>query len=280
MHLLAILVVLIIVWQLRQGDIFAAVTWSERWLRSLFLLLFPPLLLLITAIAIVCMGCSGKMLGIEASWLGYWISIGFLIFAGYQLLNLAILGDRSVRNINTYQQISIAGTTARILDTDFPYSAQIGFWHSELVISRGLLTTLDKEHLEAVFAHEQAHVYYRDTFWFFWFGWMRSLTPWLPKTKSLWQELLLLRELRADRRAAEQVDSLLLAESLLTVARIPLESSVTLCANFSDLAFGDRLTERIDFLLAETESIPATTWRNWSWLSLLFLPLLTIPLHY
>jgi Zn-dependent protease with chaperone function len=280
MHLIAILILLTVVWLIRQTKVSSTRSWLERWRRSLFLLLFPPLLLLTSAIAIMCMGCSGSMLGIKAGWLGYTLSAGFLIFTGCCLLNLVAQGDHSLRKLATHEQKLIGRTPARILDLDFPYSAQIGFWNSELVISRGLLTVLDEEHLAAVFAHEQAHVYYRDTFWFFWLGWVRSFTFWLPNTELLWQELLLLRELRADRQAAQQTDSLLLAESLLTLAKAPFEFSTALCANFSHPVTGDRLNQRIDFLLAEAEPIPTSRWQNWSWICLLFLPLLTIPLHY
>ena len=280
MHLIVIFLVLTIVWQLRQWEIPLSGVWSDRWKQCLFLFLFPPLLLLTTAVAIICMGFHGTMLGVKASWIGYSIALGFVVVAGCLLLNLAYQGDRSIKQLRQYPQQKILSHTARILNIDFPYSAQIGFWHPELVISRGLLTTLDAEHLEAVLAHEQAHAYYHDTFWFFWLGWLRNLTTWLPNTELLWQELLLLRELRADRHAADRVDYLLLAESLLTVAQAPMESSTILTASFNDAAFSDRLSTRIDFLLAETESIPATKWQSWSWISWLFLPLLTIPLHY
>jgi Zn-dependent protease with chaperone function len=49
-------------------------------------------------------------------------------------------------------------------------------------------------------AHEQAHAHYRDTFWFFW---LNVLTSWLPHTEALWQEILFLREIRADEKAKE-----------------------------------------------------------------------------
>ena len=280
MHLIVIFIALAVVWRLRQQEILSTEQWSERWYRTLFLLIFPPLILLITAIAIICMGFSGSMLGIKASWLGYGVAAGYLTFAVAWLIVQAYQGHRSLRKLRTYEQQALAGKMARILDTDFPYSAQIGFWHSELVISRGLLSTLDEEHLQAVLAHEQAHIDYRDTFWFFWLGWMRQLAAWLPNTELLWQELLLLRELRADRLAAEHIDPLLLAESLLTVAKAPLESSMMLAADFSTPLIGKRLSERIDFLLAENNSISETTWRSWSWIFWLFLPLFTIPLHY
>lgn len=283
MHLLVILIVIAIAWIIRRRSILGAVTWSERWHKALFLLLFPALLLLTTAIAILSMGCDGAMLGFEAGFLGYFISATLVFFALCCLLKLAYQGNCSLNKLNSYQPQLLAGTTARIVELDFPYSAQIGFWNSELVISRGLLTTLDEEHLAAVLAHEQAHVYYRDTFWFFWLGLIRSFTLWLPNTEALWQELLLLRELRADRKAAEEVDFLLLAESLLTVVKAPYESSNVLCANFDHATVGDRLNERINSLLAQPEPISIDQinyWQNWSWVCWLFLPLMTIPLHY
>ncbi|NJL22358.1 MAG: hypothetical protein HC895_18575 [Leptolyngbyaceae cyanobacterium SM1_3_5] len=105
---------------------------------------------------------------------------------------------------------------------------------------------------------------------------MRQLTAWLPRTEALWQELLLLRELRADRRAAQQVDPLLLAESLLLVVQSPLQEE-EYCAAFSAIAPATRLEERIDALLGEPiadESIAV----SWLWL-LPILPLLTLLLH-
>jgi Zn-dependent protease with chaperone function len=279
MHLLAILSVVILAIIIRYQSTSATGEWSQRWYRNLFLLCFPGLLLLTTAITVLYMGCHGEMLGVKAGSVGCFISGGLILFASGSLLKLAVQGDRSIRQVHNYSQQAIGETTARILEFDLPYSAQIGFWKSELVISRGLLTTLDREHLAAVVAHEQAHVEYRDTFWFFWLGWIRSFSFWLPNTEVLWHELLLLRELRADRKAAESVDFLLLAESLLAVAKAPLEAPVW-CVGLNDAQIGDRLQERIDSLLNQTESVPDNRWQNWSWLCLLVMPLLTIPLHY
>jgi Zn-dependent protease with chaperone function len=280
MHLLTILIIITIAWIIRHGAISKNSSWSERWQTTLFLFLFPSLLLLITALAILYMGCHGVMLGVQAGSLGCAVAASLLLFAWGLLIKLAYQGHYSIQKLATYQQILIGEKQARIIDTELPYSAQIGFWNSQLVVSRGLLDTLDTEHLSAVLAHEQAHVHYRDTFWFFWLGWIRSFTFWLPYTEQLWQELLLLRELRADRQAASEIDFLLLAESLLTVAQAPLESDSSLCANFNHSVLGDRLNERINFLLETTEPIPVNKWHNWSWLCLVFLPLLTIPLHY
>ena len=279
MHLFAIAIVVVIAWIIRYGSVSSKTSWLKRWHRALFLLLFPPLLLLTTAFAVLYMGCHGAMLGIEVSSLGCIISASLILFSLGCLIKLIYRGDRSIARLVTYRQQTVGRATARIIDTDLPYSAQIGFWQSELVVSTGLIAALDEEHLAAVIAHEQAHLYYRDTFWFFWLGWIRSFTFWLPNTEVLWQELLLLRELRADRKAATEVDFLLLAESLLIVAKAPLDSPIW-CAGLNHLSISDRLNERIDSLLGEPESIPASRWQNWSWLCLLVLPLLTIFLHY
>ncbi|PSB11451.1 Zn-dependent protease with chaperone function [Pleurocapsa sp. CCALA 161] len=279
MHLLAISTVVILATIIRYQSTPSSGEWSQRWYKTLFLFCFPGLLLLTTAITVLYMGCHGEMLGVKAGSVGCFISAGLILFASGCLVKLAIQGDRSIRQVRNYPTQVIGQTAARILEFDLPYSAQIGFWKSQLVISRGLLTTLDSEHITAVIAHEQAHVEYRDTFWFFWLGWIRSFSFWLPNTELLWQELLLLRELRADRKAAESVDFLLLAESLLAVAKAPLESPLC-CVSLNDAQIGDRLSERISSLLNQTESVPDNRWYNWSWLCLLLMPLLTIPLHY
>lgn len=288
MHLLAILAVLTLACLIRDyatrsltdRSIATAKNWSQRWYKTLFLFLFPSLLLVTTAITILYMGCHGRMLGVRAGSLGCIISASLLLFAVGCLFKLAYQASRAIRQLDRYSEQLVEGATARILDTDLPYSAQVGFWHSQLVVSSGLIATLDREHLRAVIAHEQAHLHYRDTFWFFWLGWVRSFTFWLPQTEALWQELLLLRELRADRKAAERVDFLLLAESLLTLAKAPLEASPIWCANLIHPAIGNRLNERIDSLLESTEPVSSDRWHNWVWVGLLFLPWLTIPLHY
>ena len=278
MHLLAILIAVILAYTVRQKSISSDKKWSQRWYETLFLFLFPSLLLLTTAFTILYMGCHGEMLGVKAGSLGCIVSASSLLFACGCLVKLAYRGNRSICQLDAYPRITVGNTTARILDLDLPYSAQVGFWQSELVVSSGLLALLDEEHLAAVIAHERAHLYYRDTFWFFWLGWIRSLSFWLPNTETLWQELLLLRELRADRKAAEEVDFLLLAESLLTFAKAPLEPCRVCQANLNHLGIGDRLEERINSLLEPRETTKVPGWRNWLWLGLL-LPVLTIPLH-
>jgi hypothetical protein len=225
------------------------------------------------------MGTQGQMLGLPVGWIGYLLALGFLGVAGFLLLHLAAQGRRSLHQIRTYPTFSVGDNRGHILDTATLFAAQVGFWTPELVISQGLLNRFDSDQLNAVLTHEQAHRHYRDTFWFFWLGWLRQVTAWLPHTEPLWQELLLLRELRADSWAAQKVDSLLLAESLLLVVQSPLLNGEQHCAAFGGSALSDRLEERIETLLGEPELTDAIPWSNWSWLLLSFLPLLTLPLH-
>ena len=170
MHLAMILTALALALVVRLITPESTGSWSQRWHKALFLFLFPPLLLMMTALAIVCMGADGQMLGLKASWLGYGLGSIFLMVATGLLCKSAYQAWQSQQEIGTYPQASIQGERVRILETNLPYSAQIGLWQPNLVISRGLLAILDQEHLEAVLAHEQAHLEYRDTFVFFWVG--------------------------------------------------------------------------------------------------------------
>lgn len=278
MHFLMMVVGLGLAWGVRCFASGATGNLAKRWQQTLGLFLFSPLLLLMTAIAILCMGPTGRMLGHWEGWLSYDLALGFLVWAIASGIKLAWEGHQTVQRLRQSPVIEINGNTARLLDTAELYSAQVGFWQPELVVSQGLLATLDDDHLEAVLVHEHAHARYHDTFWFFWLGWLRRLTCWLPHTEDLWQDLLMLRELRADQHAATQVDPLVLAESLLLVVSAPLMQP-EVCAAFSWAASRDRLTERIDSLLADSAPVaPANLW-SISWLLLVLLPLMTIPLH-
>ena len=279
MHLLMIAIALSLAWGLRLIPITSHGTWSARWQRALFSFLISPLILVTTALAIVVMGRQGSMLGLPASGLSYGLAVVFLLITLILGLQLYDRAQKTCEKINKYPSQTIAGNSVKFLALDLPYIAQIGFWKPQLVLSQGLLDSLEPEQLTAVLAHEQAHVYYRDTFWFFFLGWLRSVTSWLPNTEVLWQELLLLREIRADLQAAQTVDALVLAESLLMVAQTPSQSPLCFCATLYSALNSDRLTQRIDALIGTSKLPNKTNLWCWSWLLLVFIPWLAIPLH-
>jgi Zn-dependent protease with chaperone function len=283
MHLILILAALIVACSVRLRWSVSCNNWTRRWERSLVLFLFPPLLLLATATAILFMGIGGQMLGIqilgiEEGKLSYLLAVTYLTIAAFWLMKLAIDGIVFVKQIRSYPQQKIAGKTVRVLNTPALFSALVGFWKPEFAVTSGLLKALDAARLQAVIAHEQAHYYYRDTFWFFWLGWLRQITAWLPQTQALWEELLTLRELRADAKAAVKVDSLLLAEALLLVASYP-QGYLDIACVVGAAGLPNRLEERIDALLTETEMPSKLNRWFWSWLILTLLPLVTVPFH-
>lgn len=254
-------------------------TWSERWQRTLTLFLLPPLLLFTSAIAIIWMGPHGRMVWVGNDWLSYDLASGFLGFAILYLGKLAGSGWRMVQQVRTYPIVRLSNNSFRLIDLPTPYSAQIGFWEPELAIAQGLLDTLSPEHLEAVLAHEQAHYRYRDTWSFFWLGWVRQVTAWLPQTEVMWQELLILREIRADRWASTQTDPLLVAEALLSIAQHNPVFPEYVCAAFSQMASPNRLDRRIEALITTTDPIEHLSIWSWAWLLLTVLPLFAVPFH-
>ncbi len=274
----------------------SSMSWQRRWHQTLVTFVVPPLLLLTTAIAVVAMGYSSTHPWAHP-WdghLSYIAALSFLSAAlaiGIYLVWIALNTWREMshypkRLICTGADSNASQVMARILNVPALFSAQVGLWSSELVVSQGLLTHLDDEHLAAVLAHEAGHGYYRDTFWFFWLGGLRRLTAWLPYSESLWQDLLLLREIRADRWAARSVDTLVLAESLMSVITAPLMAE-PLYAGFSCAAPQSRLAQRIDALLC-LETLPVSEITSdfvilpWQWMAIAcaLTPLLTIPFHY
>ncbi|MEQ8970990.1 MAG: M56 family metallopeptidase [Coleofasciculus sp. C1-SOL-03] len=278
-HLILILSALAVAW-------FTRISWSrnedsypQRWQNALSKFLFGPLLLIMTAISIVCMGPQGEMVWRWEGWFSYGVAGAFLGYVGVSGLKLAFAGWRSWQQVRTYPQHTVHDRRIRLLNTPLVFSAQVGFWQPELVVSQGLLETLDADHLQAVLTHEDGHFYYRDTFWFFWLGWMRQFSYGLSNTEALWQELLLLREIRADQWAAQRVDFLLLAESLLTVVSTPLMHSESVCAAFSCTAPKNRLQERIEALLTEIHLPNQTYLYLLIWFLGSCLPLLLIPFH-
>lgn len=288
MHLTLIFVTLTLALGLRYGTTLISNRPSLSHLQvrtSLFfgLFLLPPLLLLTAALAILCMGTKGIMAQGIGGWLSYWLSLLWWLVAGLTLVTLTFQGQQTLHHIRHQPELTLGHYPARLVDHPELFSGQIGFWEPELVVTQGLIDRLTPEQLQAVLAHEQAHHHYRDTFWFFWLGWLRSLTQWLPQTDFLWQELLLWREIRADAYAGRVVDPLVLAESLLLVVRQPLNYPDHFCAAFNLPLPQHRLDRRIDALLGTLLEDAAPEFRLqtwcWGWLLLGFIPLLIVPFH-
>jgi Zn-dependent protease with chaperone function len=276
MHLLMILATITIAYSLRYLGKIPPGNWQLRWQKTLFLFLFPPLLIFMTANAVICMGNQGKMGGMDTDFWSYLLALILLVLFQTLAIKLAYQGWKTLKSAREYPHLHLASQQIRLMPTSALFAGQIGFWQPELVISQGLLQTLSPEHLESVIAHEQGHYHYRDTFWFFWLGVVRSCTNWLPNTDVLWQELLMLREIRADNYATLQVDPILLAESLLLVVSNNHVNPDICCAA---LGTSYRLEQRIEALLTPSEPIIENKLQSWHIFLLAFLPLLTVIFH-
>ncbi|BAZ12868.1 hypothetical protein NIES4071_47020 [Calothrix sp. NIES-4071] len=282
MHLIILSASLLTTWFIRRNASISTGKFSTRWHQTLFLFLFPPLLIFTTAVALLCMGTQGKMGIWQTGSISYALALGSLLIFLILLVKLASQGLHSIHSVNKCAETKLGEQNVRLLDTQALFAGQIGFWKSELIISKGLLQSLSPAHLETVLAHEQGHYYYHDTFWFFWLGWMRECTAWLPNTGVLWEELLILRELRADAYAISRVDNLLLAESLLLVVSGQTQSEIgteIFCAALDSSSHGKRLEQRIEALLNQQESINTHSSQYWHYFLLALLPLITVLFH-
>lgn len=260
-------------------------SWRQRWWWAVLSLCCPLVLLISTALAILSMGHHGTMLGWAVGPLGCRVSLGSLgislVGLGYGLWQAGwtTWGWRRYPSVPLPQ-----GPSARLVDTVVPLAVQVGFWRSALIVSRGWLEQLSPQEQAVILAHEQGHAHYHDPLWFWLLGIVRRLTVWLPHTQALWQELLLLREIRADRWATQHADPLAIAELLVKLSRqrvlegSPLPSALV---NFSGSDELDRLEQRVEALLhplpaaTEEEGI-AVVAMGWS---LALLPLVAIAFH-
>lgn len=279
MHLIMIVTAVAIAWLLRLHWSHPQGNWQQRFEKALFLFLFPSILLLMTAIAVLCMGPQGQMVGLRAGWFSYIFVLICLAITAILGVKLSCLGWKSLNRARHCPILEFDDKSIRVLDTEVLFAAQIGFWKPELVVSQGLLQTLSSAHIQTVLTHEQGHYYYRDTFWLFWLGWIRECTAWLPNTDTLWQELLILREMRADNWAALKVDPLTLAESLLMVVSNHALASEIFCAAIDSPLTCDRLEQRINALLTQPQPISPPNIQSWLWFLLAFIPLVTVIFH-
>jgi len=272
MHLLMLVTAVALAYYLRSTTQLSDGTWNARWPYALQLFVVPPLLVVTTALAVVWMGPEGNTFFEWDGWLSHGLALGGL--AGFALLG-AQLSWEAVQGwwaVQALPRSRVLDVPCRLLASSTPFVAQVGFWNSELVVSQGLRERLTAEQLDLVLAHEAAHAHYRDTFWFFWLQWLAL--PWLPMTERLWQELLCLRELRADRWAAERGDRLILAEVLIQMAQWGMAVPI---ATASVFATAQTVEQRVEALLYPSELNPATG--GGLWFLLIPVPLGVIPLH-
>lgn len=262
-------------WQVRGGS------WRDRWQRALEAFCLPPLMLLSACAAILVMGHHGTMMGQTVSPFACWVSKLVWLLLGWVVLYRLARATWFGLRLRQYPEIMLpSGERARCLPLDRPFAAQAGFWRSALLVSQGWLRLSPIEQ-QAILKHEQAHARYGDPFWFFWLGVVRQFSQGLPQTQAIWAELQLLREIRADRWAAQETEPLLLAELLVKLSYPTIGSQPPLAngLGFSERAI-ERLEQRVEALLQPDwpESRKAGFYRL-VWLVSAMVPFVTIWFH-
>ncbi|MEM9137110.1 MAG: M56 family metallopeptidase [Cyanobacteria bacterium P01_F01_bin.42] len=281
MHLLMILLSIGIAWLLRLSwGIFPRHPILNE-AKGIVLMIAPSLFVLMTSVSIVWMGPDGMGLPMWEGWLSYGMAIAFLGYAIALGIRIWSTNRRFVQHVKTLPSREIQGYACRILETPSLYSALCGIGTAEIVISRGLLDSLDSEHVAAVLAHEQAHAHFNDVLHYAILAWLRRILPLFPYSSSIWKVLILNREVRADRWATQWIEPLVLAESLLAIAQSPQPGFSTTSPLIVGTSACDGLSLRIKALIEpEVSSSSRFHFGLWLWIIVACCPLLMVPFHH
>jgi Zn-dependent protease with chaperone function len=146
-----------------------------------------------------------------------------LLLALHLLFNLVATIVRSERQRRRHGQLvtllsSPLESGARLIDSPTPVAYCLpGPFSSVMVYSAGLVELLDPAELEAVIAHERAHVSQRhDVVLIAFRAWYASL-HWFPIAYRAQRDVGLLIEMLADDRARQSIDSAVLARAIAAV---------------------------------------------------------------
>lgn len=128
-----------------------------------------------------------------------------------------------------------------------------------VLIAHDLLLTLDAGELEAILAHEIAHLEARDCQVLVGAGFLRDLVAWNPVAHLAYHHLITDRELEADRRAASLTGKpLAVASSLLKVCEMARRSRSRHRALVAFTRPGGRIQRRVTNLLALADGSSVT----------------------
>ncbi|MET0933729.1 MAG: M56 family metallopeptidase [Mycetocola sp.] len=149
-----------------------------------------------------------------------------VLFAGHLLLNLALTIARTERQrsrhlslINLLSAPMPDRPDTRVLDHPAPVAYCLpGVTRSVTVLSEGLVSLLDADQLQAVIAHERAHLRQQHHIVLVAFKSWHSALPWFPIANRAETAVGLLVEMLADDQARRVVDDNTLATAIALVA--------------------------------------------------------------
>ncbi|TMR42250.1 hypothetical protein ETD96_01500 [Actinomadura geliboluensis] len=142
------------------------------------------------------------------------------------------------------------GSRIRVIATSRPFALTYGLRRPRILVSTGLLNSLNEDELAAVLAHERAHLRNRDPLKTLCARVLLARHFYLPGMDHLRHRFTMGRELAADRRALAQHGTTALAGSLLKVSEGPAWAR---SAPAAAMASDDLLSARITQLETGTE---------------------------
>lgn len=153
------------------------------------------------------------------------LCLAALLFA-HLILNLITTTTRTVRHHRRHRQlIDLLSTpvpgqrNTRQIAADAPFAYCLpGLLTDMTVVSEGLVRRLTDEQLDAVIAHERAHLEQRHTVVLTVFAAWASALPWFPIANRAQQSIALLIEMLADDLALRHVSREALVEAIRVVA--------------------------------------------------------------
>lgn len=166
---------------------------------------------------------------------------GAFLLALHLGLTLVLTIVRAERQRRRHAQLvallsSPLSATTRLIDSPTPVAYCLpGALSSITVFSAGLIELLSPVELDAVIAHEKAHVVQRHDIVLVAFRAWHSALPWFPIASRAQREVGLLVEMLADDRARKSVDDPVLARAIALVGGSAVESLDTEAARPGDI---------------------------------------------
>ena len=141
---------------------------------------------------------------------------------------------------------------AFVIQSDFPVVAVIGLFRLKLVIAQSVLDACTPEEIDAILAHEGAHIARHDNLWRSLIMTSPDLLTWLPISHRLYASWQAATEEAADDCAARLGDRgrALLAQALVKVARLAVSQLDQRDVPVSALFRGEDIERRVRRLLA------------------------------
>lgn len=248
--------------------------------------LFTPL---DTTLSVLILSAGGAMLVVSMA------TTGWRSWAARRLLDQIAepLVDARVEAIlrGLAQKLDVAAPRLNACRTEYPLACVTGIRQPELILSTWMLTNLDDGELEAVLAHELAHLRHGDNLVAWMAAWLKEGLFYLPTASRAWAEYQADREVVSDSIAVRATGKpLAMASALVKVWQQGLSTStqrpfqaIETVASFGEEADAS-IETRIQRLLTDPVAAAGPAFGPLSWaipaLGLLLVGLVLIPLYW